>query len=113
MYSNATACVAASRGGSSNAVCKNPAQPNLMNLSGEFSFGSHRKGQQQSPSVSEINKVIGGNILLSAILQLQTDRSKVIDVNQWRGGKDIYDASKSPHKFKTVNNQYHIFFKSR
>jgi RHS repeat-associated protein len=110
MYSNATACVAASKGGSPNAVCTKPTEPNLMNLSGEFSFGKHKKGQQP-PNASEINKVIGGNILLSAILQLQTDRSKVIDVNQWRGGKDIYDKSKSPYKFKTVNGQYHIFFK--
>ena len=110
MYSNATACVAASAGGSPNKVCKNTDAPNLKNLSGEFVFGSYKKGGTP-PDATAVNKVTGGDILISAILQLQTDKSKVIDVNQWRGGKDIYDSSKSPYKFKTQNSQYHIFFK--
>jgi hypothetical protein len=110
MYSNATVYVAASSGGSPNAVCKDPAAPNLKNLSGEFSFGSYKKGGQ-APDASEINKIAGGNTLLSALLQQQTGSSKVIDVNQWRGGKEIYDESKSPYKFISLNKQYHIFFK--
>ncbi|HMD00979.1 MAG TPA: hypothetical protein VKH37_12535, partial [Ferruginibacter sp.] len=110
MYSNATACVAASAGGAANSVCKDAAAPNLKNLSGEFVFGSYKKGGT-APDAAGVNKVTGGDILISAILQLQTDRSKVIDVNQWRGGKEIYDKSSSPYKFISQNNQYHVFFK--
>jgi len=109
MYSNATACVPAAKGGTPNAICPSDA-PNLMNLSGEFHFGTYTKGDQP-PAASELNKVPGGNLLLSAMLEVNMGTSPLIDVNQWRGGEDIFKKSTSQFKFKSVNSQFHIFFK--
>jgi len=111
MYANATACVSASKGGAPNGVCTNADAPNLMNLSGELQFGSHNKKTSGEMTANEINKIQGGDLLISALLKVQTGANPLIDINQWRGGADIFKSSKSTMKFKTVNGQFHIFSK--